>query len=125
VIETVLIGVVAGVLAGMLGIGGGALFVPALVIVLGLGQVDAEATSLAAMVPVALIGAWRQHGYGNVRIRDGLLVGALAVPGAVLGVWLVNVLPEKLIRDLFAGLLLFTAWQLVRKARKPAAAEPS
>lgn len=124
-IETVLIGVVAGVLAGMLGIGGGALFVPALVIVLGLGQVDAEATSLAAMVPVALIGAWRQHGYGNVRIRDGLLVGALAVPGAVLGVWLVNVLPEKLIRDLFAGLLLFTAWQLVRKARKPAAAEPS
>jgi len=125
VIVTVLIGIVAGVLAGMLGIGGGALFVPALVIVVGLGQVDAEATSLAAMVPVALIGAWRQHGYGNVRIRDGLLVGALAVPGAVLGVWLVNVLPEKLIRDLFAGLLLFTAWQLVRKARKPAAAEPS
>ena len=124
-IVTVLVGVVAGVLAGMLGIGGGALFVPALVIVIGLGQVDAEATSLAAMIPVALIGAWRQHGYGNVRIRDGLLVGALAVPGAVLGVWLVNVLPEKLIRDLFAGLLLFTAWQLVRKARKPAAAEPS
>ncbi len=124
-IVTVLVGVVAGVLAGMLGIGGGALFVPALVIVIGLGQVDAEATSLAAMVPVALIGAWRQHGYGNVRVRDGLLVGALAVPGAVLGVWLVNVLPEQLIRDLFAVLLLYTAWQLVRKARKPAAPEPS
>ena len=118
-IVTVLVGVVAGVLAGMLGIGGGALFVPALVVVIGLGQVDAEATSLAAMVPVALIGAWRQHGYGNVRVRDGLLIGALAVPGAVLGVWLVNVLPEVVVRDLFAALLLYTAYQLVRKATKP------
>ena len=118
-IVTVLVGVVAGVLAGMLGIGGGALFVPALVVVIGLGQVDAEATSLAAMVPVALIGAWRQHGYGNVRVRDGLLIGALAVPGAILGVWLVNVLPEVVVRDLFALLLLYTAYQLVRKATKP------
>lgn len=118
-IVTVLVGVVAGVLAGMLGIGGGALFVPALVVVIGLGQVDAEATSLAAMVPVALIGAWRQRGYGNVRVRDGLLIGALAVPGAILGVWLVNVLPEVVVRDLFALLLLYTAYQLVRKATKP------
>jgi len=118
-IVTVLVGVLAGVLAGMLGIGGGALFVPALVVVVGLGQVDAEATSLAAMVPVALIGAWRQRGYGNVRVRDGLLIGALAVPGAILGVWLVNVLPEVVVRDLFALLLLYTAYQLVRKATKP------
>lgn len=124
-IETVAVGVVAGILAGMLGIGGGALFVPALVIAIGLGQVDAEATSLAAMVPVALIGAWRQHGYGNVRLRDGLLIGALAVPGAILGVWLVNILPEVVVRDLFAVLLLYTAWRLVRNATKPEPAPPS
>lgn len=121
-IAAILIGIVAGVLAGMLGIGGGALFVPALVIVLGRGQIDAEATSLAAMVPVALLGAWRQRGYGNVRLHDAILLGALAVPGAVLGVWLANVLPVVVVRDLFAALLLFTAFQLVRRSwRRPAA----
>jgi uncharacterized membrane protein YfcA len=116
VIAAVLIGVVAGVLAGMLGIGGGALFVPALVIFLGHGQIDAEATSLAAMVPVALLGAWRQRGYGNVRMHDALLLGGLAVPGAILGVFLANVLPVVVVRDLFAALLLYTAYKLVRKS---------
>ncbi len=115
-IEAALIGVAAGVLAGMLGIGGGALFVPGLVLIIGLGQVDAEATSLAAMVPVALVGAYRQNGYGNVRLRDGIIIGCLAVPGAFVGVWLSNLLPEVAIRDLFAALLVFTAFQLVRKS---------
>jgi uncharacterized membrane protein YfcA len=125
VIAAILIGVVAGVLAGMLGIGGGALFVPALVIVLGHGQIDAEATSLAAMVPVALLGAWRQRSYGNVRLHDALLLGTLAVPGAVVGVWLSNVLPVVVVRDLFAVLLLYTAYQLVRRSwRAPAADAP-
>ena len=115
-IEAALIGVAAGVLAGMLGIGGGALFVPGLVLVIGLGQVEAEATSLAAMVPVALVGAYRQYGYGNVRIREAAIIGAIAVPGAVVGVWLSNLLPEAVIRDLFAVLLVYTAVQLVRRA---------
>ncbi len=109
-----LIGLVAGVAAGLLGIGGGALFVPALVLALDLPQVDAEATSLLAVIPVALVGAARQHHYGNVRVRDGLLVGALAVPGAALGVVLVNALPERAIEVAFAALLLWVAAQLVR-----------
>jgi uncharacterized membrane protein YfcA len=114
-IAAALIGLVAGVAAGLLGIGGGALFVPALVLVLDLPQVDAEATSLLAVIPVALVGAARQHHYGNVRVRDGLLVGALAVPGAALGVVLVNALPERLTEVAFAGLLLWVAAQLVRR----------
>lgn len=124
-IETAIIGAVAGIVAGMLGVGGGALFVPALVVVIGLGQVDAEATSLAAMVPVALVGAWRQHGYGNVRLHDGVVLGLLAVPGAVLGVWLANILPEAVIRDLFAAVLLYTAFQLVRRTTRPPTPPPS
>lgn len=115
-ITAALIGVLAGVAAGLLGIGGGALFVPALVLVLGLGQVDAEATSLLAIIPVALVGAARQHRYGNVRVRDGLVVGALAVPGAAVGVVVVNAVPERLIEVGFAGLLLVVAAQLVRSA---------
>lgn len=114
-IGAALIGVLAGVAAGLLGIGGGALFVPALVLVLGLPPVDAEATSLLAIVPVALVGALRQHRYGNVRVRDGLVVGGLAIPGAALGVVLVNALPERAVEVAFAGLLLLVAVQLVRK----------
>jgi uncharacterized membrane protein YfcA len=126
VVEIVLIGLLAGVLAGMLGIGGGALFVPALVAIVGLSQVDAEATSLLAIVPVALVGAWRQHRYGNLRVQDGAIVGLLAIPGAVGGVALVNALPERVVEVAFALLQLFVAWQLVRRALRtptPTAAE--
>ena len=79
-IEAAIIGLFAGVVAGLLGVGGGILFVPGLVIGIGLSQVDAEATSLLAIVPVALLGAYRQHRYGNVRIRDGL-IGARRASG--------------------------------------------
>ncbi|MCW3041355.1 MAG: hypothetical protein JWM31_3260 [Solirubrobacterales bacterium] len=115
-LSIVAIGLLAGVLAGMLGIGGGALFVPALVAVVGLSQVDAEATSLLAIVPVAAVGAWRQHRYGNLRVQDGLIVGVLAIPGAIGGVALVNALPERAVEVAFALLQLFVAWQLVRRA---------
>ena len=115
-ITAALIGLVAGVAAGLLGIGGGALFVPALVIVLDLPPLDAEATSLLAIIPVALVGAARQHHYGNVRVRDGLLVGVLAVPSAALGVVVVNAVPERAIEIAFAALLLGVAAQLVRRS---------
>ncbi len=122
-IQTVLIGVVAGVLAGMLGIGGGALFVPALVAFVGLGQVDAEATSLLAIVPVAAVGAWRQQRYGNLRLHDAAIIGTLAVPGAIGGVALVNALPERAVEVSFAVLQLFVAWQLLRRSSQVAAPE--
>jgi uncharacterized membrane protein YfcA len=115
VIAAVVIGVAAGVVAGMLGVGGGVLFVPALVLVVGLGQVDAEATSLLAIIPVAIVGAARQRAYGNVRLGDGAVLGLLAVPGAVAGVALVNAMPERLTEVAFALLMLFVAAQLVRR----------
>jgi uncharacterized membrane protein YfcA len=120
-VAAILVGVLAGLSAGLLGIGGGALFVPALVLILGLSHVEAEATSLLAIVPVALVGAWRQHRYGNVRLREGAIIGALAIPGALLGVVLVNVLPERAVEIGFAGLLLFVAVQLLRREPAPAA----
>ena len=114
------IGFVAGTVSGMLGVGGGILFVPALVVLLGLNHVDAEATSLLAIVPVSAVGAWRQYRYGNLRPRDGLLMGALAIPGAIGGVALANILPERALKIGFSLLLLFAASQLVRNAlRKP------
>jgi uncharacterized membrane protein YfcA len=114
VIGAIVVGALAGVLAGLLGVGGGVLFVPALTVFLGLGQVDAEATSLLAIMPMALVGAWRQHRYGNVRMPDALLLGALAIPGAVAGVAIVNIVPQRAVQVSFAGLMLVIAWRLVR-----------
>jgi hypothetical protein len=119
-IEAAVIGFFAGAVAGMLGVGGGILFVPALVLGLGLSQVEAESTSLLAIVPVALVGAWRQHGYGNVRLADGLLIGALAAPAAVAGVAIVNAVPERTIEVAFACLMLMVAAQLVRRVLRSA-----
>ena len=118
-ITAVLIGVVAGVFAGLLGVGGGALFVPALVLVLGLSHLDAEATSLLAIVPVAAVGAFRQHGYGNFRARDALVLGLLATGGGVAGVVIANAVPERALEIGFAGLILFIAFQLARRALVP------
>jgi uncharacterized membrane protein YfcA len=115
-IEAAAIGLAAGVVAGMLGVGGGVLFVPGLVLGLGLSQVEAEATSLLAIVPVALLGAWRQHRYGNVRLGDGIIIGLLAVPSAALGVVIVNAVSERTIEVGFAILMLFVAYQLARRA---------
>jgi uncharacterized membrane protein YfcA len=121
VIDAMLIGLAAGVVAGLLGVGGGALFVPALTIFLGLGQIDAEATSLLAIIPVAVAGAWRQHGHGNVDLRTGVSLGVLAAGGAVAGAALANTVPERTIEIGFALLILSVAAQLVRRAlREPA-----
>jgi uncharacterized membrane protein YfcA len=117
----IVVGIAAGVVAGMLGVGGGILFVPGLVLFLGLAQVDAEATSLLAIIPVALVGAANQHRYGNLRLRDAIVLGVLAIPGAVIGVTIVNAIPERTTEVLFALLMLYVASQMVRRALK---AEP-
>jgi uncharacterized membrane protein YfcA len=124
VIAAAVIGALAGVLAGLLGVGGGVLFVPALTLFLGLGQVDAEATSLLAIMPMALVGAWRQHGYGNLRLRDALVLGILAAPGAVAGVSIVEVLPERAVQVSFAGLMLYIAYRMVRSTPREERVSP-
>jgi uncharacterized membrane protein YfcA len=110
------IGLAAGVVAGLLGVGGGVLFVPGLVIFLGLGQHQAEATSLLAIVPVAIVGAYRQDRYGNVRRPDALLLGLLSLLGAAAGVALANALSGAVLRYAFAALMVLVAAQLVHNA---------
>jgi uncharacterized protein len=114
-IGAILIGVAGGVIAGLLGVGGGVLFVPGLVLFMGLSQHQAEATSLLAIVPVAIVGTIRQDRYGNVRRSDALLMGLLSIAGAVGGVALANALPGKTLRIGFAMLILLVAAQLVHK----------
>jgi uncharacterized membrane protein YfcA len=113
------IGALAGLLAGMLGVGGGVLFVPGLVILVGLTQHEAEATSLLAIIPVAIVGTYRQDRYGNVHRADALLLGGLSVAGAAAGVVLANALSGTALRDLFAVFMVIVAARLVSRAFRP------
>jgi len=115
-IGAVVIGLAAGIIAGLLGVGGGVLFVPGLVLFLGLDQHHAEATSLLAIVPVALVGTYRQDRYGNVRRADALLLGLLSLAGAAGGVALANTLSSTVLRDAFAALMAIVAAQLIHRA---------
>lgn len=115
VVGIVVVGFCAGVLAGTLGVGGGVLFVPGLVLLLGLSQLEAEATSLVAIIPVALVGAGRQRRYGNLRLREGALLGAVAAGGVLGGVVAANALPARALQVGFAALMLVVAAQLVRR----------
>jgi uncharacterized membrane protein YfcA len=125
VIEALLIGVAAGVVAGLLGVGGGALFVPALTIGLGLSQIDGEATSLLAMIPVALVGAARQRANGNADVRTGLELGLLASAGAAAGAVIANAVPQRALEIGFGLLILVIAGQLARRALTAADRAPA
>lgn len=114
-ITAIVIGAAGGVLSGLLGVGGGILFVPALTLALGLSQLKAEATSLLAIIPVALVGAARQYRYGNVRIRDGAVLGLLSAAGVLAGVALANVVPQRALKLAFAALMLFVAARFLRR----------
>jgi len=111
-----ILGFGGGLTGGLLGVGGGILFVPALAIVLDQPQIEAVSTSLVAVIPVAVIGAWRQRRFGNVRLRDGLWIGGLAPVGVVAGVLLANAVSDRVLELAFAALLVVIATQLFRRA---------
>jgi uncharacterized protein len=118
------LGFLGGMLGGLVGVGGGVLFVPALVIFLDMTQVKAESTSLFAIVFVAALGAYRQHGYGNVRVRDGLVLGGFGLAGVIGGVAISNAVSGRTLELIFAALALVIAAQLVRRALKPSSPGP-
>ena len=112
----VAIGFLAGVSSGLLGIGGGVLFVPGLVFFLSQSQIDAQATSLLAIIPVAVVGTLRQRGYGNLRPRDGLLIGLFALPGAIGGALLADAVDERALELGFAAIQVVFGVGLARRA---------
>lgn len=112
------LGLLAGVLAGLFGVGGGILFVPALTLGLGLTQLHAEASSLLAILPTVTAGAWRQRRYGNVRWRMALVLGLAAIAGVEAGVQIAQALPDDVLRRLFGALMLAVAAQVAWRARR-------
>jgi uncharacterized membrane protein YfcA len=113
----ILICAFGGLTGGLVGVGGGILFVPALTVFIGLTQVEAESTSLLMIVTVAIVGAYRQIGYGNVRVREALIIGVLSPLGVWIGVTVANHVSQRVLQLSFAALALFMAAQLLRRAR--------
>jgi uncharacterized membrane protein YfcA len=118
------VSIAGGLFGGLLGVGGGVLFVPALVIFLDQSQLEAEATSLFAIVFVAAAGAWRQRTYGNVRLDEGLLIGALSLLGVAAGVVVANAVSQRVLEISFAALLVLVAIQLLRHAARAGTDRP-
>jgi uncharacterized membrane protein YfcA len=123
IVLLLVLGFAAGVLAGLFGVGGGILFVPTLVLVASLSQLEAEATSLLAIIPTVLAGAWQQQRYGNVRWRAALVLGLSAIAGVEAGVRVADALPEDVLRRLFALLMIAVAAQLAWRARSTVRSE--
>ena len=123
VVLAMLVALAGGAVGGLLGVGGGILFVPALVILLETGQVEAEATSLLIIVPMAIAGTWRQLRHDNVDVRAGLPLGALSVPGVAAGVALANAVGDRALELGFAALCVVISVQLMRRALRAPASE--
>ena len=121
-IGLLVVGWFAGMLGGLVGVGGGVLFVPGLVIFASLSQLEAESTSLLAIIGVAAVGAWRQHGYGNLRARDALWIGLLSPLGVFVGTGVANIVSERPLELGFAAVQIYFAVGLARRALRPAEA---
>lgn len=107
-----------GFISGVVGAGGGILFVPAMAIFLDMSHLEAESTSLLIIAIVCGVGALRQHAYRNVDFRLAGLITLLAPPGVALGVIVANLVPERALQLAFAALALLVAAQLVVNARR-------
>jgi hypothetical protein len=115
VVLAIFLALAGGAVGGLLGVGGGIVFVPALTVFLGSDQLEAEATSLLVIVPMAVVGTWRQHRLGNVDLRDGATIGLLSVPGVIAGVVAANELPQRALELGFAALCLLVAYRLLKR----------
>jgi uncharacterized membrane protein YfcA len=114
------VGALAGTLAGLLGVGGGMLLVPFLVLAVGMSQHEAEATSLLVILPTAVAAslALRRRDVGDLPVA--LALGAVGAAGAAAGALLALSLPADVLRLLFAALLAFIGLKFVRDARADA-----
>lgn len=112
-VQLVVIGLAAGFLAGLLGIGGGVFLVPAMVLIMGFDQHIAQGTSLLVMIPAALTGSYTHYRKGRLVLRDAFTLGAGGIIGAFLGAVLALSLEDELLRRLFAAFLLVVAVRIL------------
>lgn len=110
----VVIGIITGVMAGMLGIGGGLVVIPALVMVMGMSQQAAQGTSLAMMLPpIGILAAYNYYKAGHVDIRIALILAIAFIAGSYFGSKLAIRLPQELMKKIFGIFLLLVAIKML------------
>lgn len=114
IVMIILLGLSAGILSSLLGVGGGIILVPGMMYLLNLPIKTAVGTSLAIILPTALIGVYRHSALGNVDWKVALLISVGTVTGAYLGVWLNELLPPDILRKVFVVFLIIMAIKLWR-----------
>jgi uncharacterized membrane protein YfcA len=112
------LGILAGILSGLFGVGGGIVFVPALTLGVGLSQLHAEATSLVAMIPVVGLGAYRQYRQGLVRVDVSVAVGLTSIPGVLAGAAIATSLADDTLKKAFGAFLCVIAVQMALRGRR-------
>lgn len=115
----VLIGVAAGVFAGLFGIGGGIIIVPSLILLAGFPLVKATGTSLAAiLLPVGILGVIAYYRAKIIDLRASAFLAAGLLTSVVVGAWLANTLPVDLMRRFFAVFCLYVGWNFIDPVRR-------
>lgn len=109
----VFIGFATGVLAGLLGIGGGVVMVPALVVFFSEPSVIAKGTSVAVIIPTSLMGTWRNWKADNIELKTAAIVGISGIVSAVAGGLIAEIMPEDVSNILFATLLVVVAIRMI------------
>jgi len=113
VVILILIGLVAGVFSGLIGIGGAIIIIPALVFILGMDQYQAQGTSLAVMLPpIGLLAAWSYYKEGALNLKYALIIAAAFLVGGFIGSKFALSIPEALLRKIFAVILLAIALKM-------------
>jgi uncharacterized protein len=114
VLILIVIGIITGIMAGMLGIGGAIIMVPALVYILGLGQQAAQGTSLAVMLPpIGIIAAYNYYKAGQVNIKFAIILAVFFIIGSYFGSKISLSLPAPVLKKIFGGLLLIVALKML------------
>lgn len=114
VMSLIVIGIITGVMAGMLGIGGAVIMIPALVYILGISQQTAQGTSLAVMLPpVGIIAAYNYYKAGQVNIRFAIILAVFFLVGSYFGSKLALNIPQATLKKIFGILLLLVAAKML------------
>jgi len=107
------IGVIAGLLSGLMGVGGGIVMVPAMTLLLGVEQHVAQGVSLIVIVPTAIVGASTHFRQGNVDLRTAVLLGVFSIVGGLLGSQVAQLLDRQWLQLIFGLFLLFTGSRML------------
>ena len=111
-------GFFAGTMSGLLGIGGGIIMVPAMIIAAGLNAVEARGTSLAVIVGSGISGTYAHYKRGNILFPIAILSGLAGIPATYIGIYLSHNLPERISVAIFAGILITIAIEQFKKSFK-------